>query len=137
LYVTLNYDTLFDNRLTTYGRSRITAMDDYIAPSRNWALLKLHGSINWAKRVQPGLPADRFSIITTQEYLEIVDGPETLELSEAIELRSHADLMRMRCDGGRDVYYRLYQHPWGPKMSCRARQITSPFSDRRLSQWGR
>jgi hypothetical protein len=51
-FVTLNYDTILDGRLGV--DSRIGEMSDYVRPDRQWALVKLHGSVNWARRIQGG-----------------------------------------------------------------------------------
>jgi len=48
-FVTLNYDTLLDKRLAIDGQ--IEAMRDYIHVGRKWALVKLHGSVNWGRRL--------------------------------------------------------------------------------------
>ena len=47
--VTLNYDTLLDNRLFMTGGP--VSIESYLAPDKNWALIKLHGSIDWGRRV--------------------------------------------------------------------------------------
>jgi hypothetical protein len=44
-FVTLNYDVLLDRRLS--GFHRLASMEDYIEADKNWALIKLHGSVNW------------------------------------------------------------------------------------------
>jgi hypothetical protein len=47
--VTLNYDTLLDNRLFMTGGP--VSIESYLAPDKNWALIKPHGSIDWGRRV--------------------------------------------------------------------------------------
>lgn len=49
LFVTLNYDTLLDNVLAAY--SPLSTLEDYVAFPREWALYKLHGSVNWGQPV--------------------------------------------------------------------------------------
>jgi hypothetical protein len=44
-FLTLNYDVLLDRRLNGYHR--LSTLDDYITREKNWALIKLHGSVNW------------------------------------------------------------------------------------------
>ena len=46
-FVTLNYDTILDRRLFHYLPGELESMDSYLSGS-NWALIKLHGSVNWA-----------------------------------------------------------------------------------------
>lgn len=53
-FVTLNYDTLLDDRLAMLAPRR--DMQWYVQPSRQWALIKLHGSVDWGRRVaEPAL----------------------------------------------------------------------------------
>lgn len=65
-FVTLNYDVLLDNALSPFFR--LDEMADYIANRRgqqrkNWSLIKLHGSVNWA-------------IDTDQPFDPLVPAPE-------------------------------------------------------------
>jgi hypothetical protein len=48
-FVTLNYDTIFDSRLALQT-GQITTLEHYVGEER-WALVKLHGSVDWARRV--------------------------------------------------------------------------------------
>ena len=48
LFLTLNYDTLLDDRLFIYGSP--TSLPSYVSDP-GWALVKLHGSVNWGQRV--------------------------------------------------------------------------------------
>jgi hypothetical protein len=49
LFVTLNYDLLLDRRLDEL--SRLDKLSDYIDDERGWSLVKLHGSVDWARRI--------------------------------------------------------------------------------------
>jgi hypothetical protein len=49
-FVTLNYDTLLDERLSI--DQGIASLNEYVDPRRRWSLMKLHGSIHWGERVQ-------------------------------------------------------------------------------------
>ena len=49
IFVTLNYDTILDQRLAAFDR--IDGMADYIAHDRIWKLIKPHGSVNWGYRI--------------------------------------------------------------------------------------
>lgn len=48
-FVSLNYDDIFDQRLVT--PDPLDSLERYLGPGKNWALVKLHGSINWGRRV--------------------------------------------------------------------------------------
>lgn len=48
--VTFNYDTMLETALSTVG-IEIRTLPDYIADSR-YKLIKLHGSVNWGRRVE-------------------------------------------------------------------------------------
>jgi hypothetical protein len=48
-FVTLNYDTLLDDRLFMTGGP--VSIESYLAPDENRALIKPHGSIDWGRRV--------------------------------------------------------------------------------------
>ncbi|MFL5912172.1 MAG: hypothetical protein ACJ768_16550 [Gaiellaceae bacterium] len=51
VFITLNYDTLLDDRLDAL--SPIRTLGDYLGGGeRNWSLIKLHGSVNWGRRVR-------------------------------------------------------------------------------------
>jgi hypothetical protein len=52
IFVTLNYDILLDRAL--HGISPLLGMGDFISISddKPWALIKLHGSITWVRKVQ-------------------------------------------------------------------------------------
>lgn len=48
VYVTLNYDTLLDDRLRVAASGSLFTLENYVSPDRNWSLVKLHGSVDWA-----------------------------------------------------------------------------------------
>jgi len=51
VFVTLNYDTLLDERLSIY--SPLQTLDHYIAHREpQWSLVKLHGSVNWGRALR-------------------------------------------------------------------------------------
>lgn len=49
VYVTLNYDLILDNILTTLFE--LSSLDSYIDNRKNWSFIKLHGSVNWCYEV--------------------------------------------------------------------------------------
>jgi hypothetical protein len=50
VFITLNYDTLLDDRLRIV--QPIDSMDGYVDPDRRWSLVKLHGSVDWGLPIQ-------------------------------------------------------------------------------------
>lgn len=65
--VTFNYDTLLENALSLLGH-KINQMEDYIDTPTFFRVFKLHGSINWARKVDNEIP----------NYLETADPPKVL-----------------------------------------------------------
>jgi len=60
-FVTLNYDTILDQRLAI--DSSLDDIADYVSSTRTWSLVKLHGSVNWGRRLVDG-PDVRRKMIT-------------------------------------------------------------------------
>ena len=117
VYITLNYDTLLDQRLGSYfGGFR--SLDDYISARRNWTLAKLHGSINWARPLARELETDRRQM-QRENYVEHLNGLDELELDRHVVMRS-GSLETMRYNGGRIVYYPALSTPLGAEdeLSC-------------------
>lgn len=82
--VSLNYDTLLDQRLDPHGP--LTTLDAYLAPAQNWALIKPHGSIDWGRRVliEPEKTAARHDPFLAGWFAALGDAPE---LDNEITLR--------------------------------------------------
>ncbi len=78
IFITLNYDTLLDDRLAVLDP--LEEIDDYIAPDRRWSLVKLHGSVNWGRRVEDG------------GRLNFQNPDPDVSISEIIQLRNFGDL---------------------------------------------
>jgi hypothetical protein len=57
VFMTLNYDVLLDRRLNAHHL--LSGINDYITtdPDKNWALLKLHGSVNWYRELATSVDA--------------------------------------------------------------------------------
>jgi hypothetical protein len=110
LFLTLNYDTLLDDRLFSY--SRLKSIDSYVSDPR-WALVKLHGSVNWGRRMyvphSPSLAEFDFSIANVNE---LIDQPPSLELISEIDLRLNSQLAVRRFDT-EGVYYPALSVPLG------------------------
>jgi hypothetical protein len=112
VFITLNYDTLLERSLFT-GPWFLNSMESYIETGRNWSLVKLHGSVNWGRRMlnPPNLlPRDR------DPYLAQTIGSvgEHLQLSEDITLRPQLSLRDIRVDpDGRTIFYPALSAPLG------------------------
>jgi hypothetical protein len=60
LYITVNYDRLLDTALARLYDQQFNSTDDYCPSDRRWALFKLHGSVDWGKRVLNGRIRDGY-----------------------------------------------------------------------------
>lgn len=80
-FVTLNYDTILDRLLAAYDP--IVGMDSYVRPDLEWALLKLHGSVDWGYRIGPvrldprAAPSLRDALRTFHDPLQQLDSTIT------------------------------------------------------------
>jgi hypothetical protein len=97
-FVSLNYDDIFDQRLFVYDTN--DSLESYLGAGKNWALIKLHGSINWGRRVLNGplrglSEADDPLLSRTFAGL----GGE-IEFAGEIELRPQPTVRGMRIDVG-------------------------------------
>jgi hypothetical protein len=127
LFLTLNYDTLLDDRLFNY--QRLETLDSYVASDSSFALVKLHGSVNWGRRLvgtlERGSSASREDInwfVTEVPALEFETGDIELRLQSSIadtryEPREHA------------VFYPALSVPLGP-----ADEFVCPPSHRAAAQ---
>ena len=119
IFLTLNYDTILDSRLGQH--SRIGTIDDYVRPDHPWSLIKLHGSVDWARQI---VGVDTSAAKDDPYLSELVAMlPEEPQLSEEIELRRLPieDLRR----GGRNLYYPAVSVPLGPddELNCPASHL--------------
>lgn len=57
VYISLNYDTIFDDRLRKLETGTLLHLDSYVDGNRRWQLIKPHGSVDWAQQLQQ-TPAD-------------------------------------------------------------------------------
>lgn len=122
VFITLNYDTILDQRLSMHGD--LLNMDSYIGAGENWSLIKLHGSVNWAQRVTTSWTNDHH----TDLYFETTfrNLGDDLQLDDDIVLRTAADIRRLRSDGegsselAGKLYYPALSAPLGPgdKIVC-------------------
>jgi len=85
-FVTLNYDLLLDNSLETISNRPMNDIGAYIQPDQRWTLVKLHGSVNWARSlrrvtVQSVPPASLGEMLAVVDKVSITEddlGPVTL-----------------------------------------------------------
>jgi len=100
-FVTLNYDDLFDRRLFIHGA--LESMESYLAHGQKWALIKLHGSINWGRIVLNAPP----QIAPTDPVLAqtFANLGENIEVDDNISLRLQPDIRQVRFD---EEPFRLY-----------------------------
>jgi hypothetical protein len=87
LFVTMNYDTLLDDRLHAVA-GELERLDDYVRPEHNWALIKLHGSITWVRRIATDDSIDPFSPTFDPKLID-----------DTILLRRENDIGRLRSEG--------------------------------------
>jgi hypothetical protein len=94
-FVTLNYDTIFDSRLALQT-GQITSIDDYVG-QEEWALIKLHGSVDWARLVN----VDNVATVDARLVAAFTDLGEELEnlFAPEIHFRPIPDMQTFRWDG--------------------------------------
>jgi hypothetical protein len=103
VFVTLNYDTLLDDRLHATV-APITSLEDYVHHGRNWGLVKLHGSVNWGR-----------AVTQRDQPVDLYDPSPALELAPTIEWRGGfgATLEDLRLAPGNAWYYPALAVPVG------------------------
>lgn len=140
VFVTLNYDTLFDDRLFRYSRRGLTDMHSYVDEARrNWSLIKLHGSVNWGRRV---ISFNRTSLPREHDGVELQPGDffepwfRTLgpdpELDNEVVLRRYPKLGQMRWD--QELYYPALSVPLGSgdEIACPPEHVGAFTNELRL-----
>jgi hypothetical protein len=100
-FMTLNYDDLFDRRLFIHGT--LESMQSYLGPGQKWALIKLHGSINWGRIVLNTPP----QVAPTDPVLAqtFANLGANIEVDSDISLRLQPDIRQVRSD---EEPFRLY-----------------------------
>jgi hypothetical protein len=128
VFLTLNYDTLLDGRLHLH--TPITTLDHYVRADSPWSLIKLHGSINWMRRIH-----NEIDISAAGHYLELAarDLGEDLDLADEIVFlqRPSVEATRRPTIGG--LYYPALSVPLGPEdeLNCPPEHIE--FATERLT----
>jgi hypothetical protein len=77
-FVTFNYDTLIEDSLPSIGVT-IEKMDDYIS-YENYSLIKLHGSVNWGRKVEAPVVSREAS--SWEVVSQLVEAGHQLKTSE-------------------------------------------------------
>lgn len=98
VFVSLNYDTLLDNRLAAF--SSLNSMRDYIESPLGWSLIKPHGSVAWffeqPEAFDPRTPPG--------------DRPIVRQTIECVPT-SAMDLAQLRASGDNDPHGRCVRYP--------------------------
>jgi hypothetical protein len=91
---TFNYDTMLEAALPTVG-IRILDLNDYIA-SEDYKIIKLHGSINWAREVQHVATATKLQDLNAwQVAWELIDHAPDLVISQNYRIATGYPIGRM------------------------------------------
>lgn len=86
--VTFNYDTMLDEAFAASVRTLpISALSDYITQPV-YKLIKVHGSVNWAREVETPAIADLAGLNTWQTAYKLIDRASELKLRSAYRLVS-------------------------------------------------
>lgn len=99
LFLTLNYDRFLEKSLTKLHGDLFSTLDGYIENDTKFSLVKLHGSVNWGKKIKnaPKNLRENLGDIIALDLKGILD------LSEDISLLSgHHDKNRF---SGSDIFY--------------------------------
>jgi hypothetical protein len=79
-FVTFNYDRMLDDAMTQVLHVEFVDLNRYIS-SPNYALVKLHGSVNWGREIRKGPPA-LASAPHTYNHQKLIDEVQQLEISD-------------------------------------------------------
>jgi hypothetical protein len=114
VFITLNYDTLLDQRLFTY--SPLETMDSYTEAGKNWSLIKLHGSVDWGRQVM-----NDWQLLDNDPYVAATFATfgDDLTVHPDVTLRLSPDLRAARIEGtnsaaGGRLFYPALSAPLGP-----------------------
>jgi hypothetical protein len=130
LFLTLNYDALLDSRL--HHHTPIARMSDYIREDLPWALVKLHGSVDWMRQILNDPPqADGYAA-----YVSALG--EELRVGDPIVLRARSPaetppVEDMRVGGGQ-YFYPALSVPLGPDDELNCPPEHRDFASQRLEQ---
>jgi hypothetical protein len=113
LFLTLNYDTILDDRIAEY--QPLEDLDWYVKTDDRWALVKLHGSVNWGWPIE--LPPETQYASTVEWANGLIDGLARLPEFDPAEivLRKGTDVAHFRLGDveSHTVYYPALAVPLG------------------------
>lgn len=123
VFVTTNYDLLFDQALHHHPATKgfsisDSSMSKYIA-NENWAYLKLHGSVDWGRRIKEDMIKNKSNILAG-----LVDNVR--QLGESLETALERDIMRDYSfnQDSRELIYPAISVPVGEsKLNCRDEHV--------------
>jgi hypothetical protein len=78
--VTFNYDTLLEDALRLFGVP-ITSLDDYIKNQTIYRVFKLHGSLNWAHKIQTPEPIN-YGGNTDSVFAQIIEQWDEVRIAQ-------------------------------------------------------
>jgi hypothetical protein len=102
--VTFNYDTMLEDALPEVG-IRIQTINDYVA-NPDYKIIKLHGSVNWAHRVNIDLPPKLLRPPLTMAK-ELIERAALLKENKLI-LRDYHIINRPLAGQGSELEYALF-----------------------------
>jgi SIR2-like domain len=83
--VTFNYDTLLEDALSQELGMNVQSLDDYMTHHEHYKVFKLHGSVNWAREIEPPItdfaPKNPWPLI-----YELIEGAADVKLSQRYKL---------------------------------------------------
>jgi hypothetical protein len=114
VFLTLNYDRLLDRELEVH--TPIQSLDDYVRLNCPWSLVKLHGSVNWVRRITNPVDVESADGYLARVIAELGEG---LQVDDEIELAEGDDVGPMRRRGDA-LFYPALSVPLGPddQLNC-------------------
>ncbi len=107
-----------DQRLSELSPPALDSVDSYIDDGRKWALIKLHGSVNWARQLMTSAgpePNDPFRVKTLTRYALEAKLDDEVVL-RTVDVEDPASLLPARVDTRVDtpnLYYPAISVPLG------------------------
>ena len=109
-FITLNYDTLLDQRLFIY--SKLDSLVSYTNEKERWVLFKLHGSVNWGRQMNTAALVDAQAGTPVDFINRLFDERREGGVAGTITFRSKGTVEEMRYEG-RSLFYPALSVPLG------------------------